>query len=693
MLPSGTEQRFEIRERLGSGSFGIVYEAFDHYRNRSVALKVLERASADAVARFKREFRNLAEVRHPNLASLYELLVVGDHWILSMELIRGTELLEHLAIAELQNSLVQLRTPADLEKTLKLRRTPKKSAVSAVYINQVRETFRQLAVAITVLHEHGIVHRDIKPSNIMITPEGRVVLLDFGLAVAIAADDSIDRQTVVGTPGYMSPEQISASAPSTASDWYAFGVLLFQALTGRMPFVAPTPLDVMELQVRGEPARASEAVPALPDDLASLADDCISRDPEARPPDAKVLQRLGVRQHDPIGIKRKRARRPDCIGRRREVRTLRSWIASGQKGEPRVILLHGSPGSGKSALLDLLLDQIRAEADALIVSGRCQAWESVRFNAVDSVVDSLARELRREHRPDVDRRLNRAVAVTQLFPALIPARSADTGEETITVPPKGDRLIAKAVGELRSILSAAAGDRSILIVLDDAQWGDYQSAQILLRLLQSEKVTLLLSYRTEDWRTSLLLQALLSSAMPTREFRLRDLSRAMTAQMVKSATGRTNQRLASAVFRQTKGNPALIEMAVDAIFGDPKNHRSLIARAASLRIERLSASARQLFQFLLARDGPIDDALAAKALELFESDEPLRSLRRERLIRVRKTGDLQEIDVYHPRIREALAPGRFGSGDVQHRGDRFLGSGIVEAANAHEDRHGVRQPG
>jgi serine/threonine protein kinase len=84
------EDRFEIASRLGSGSFGIVYEAFDRYRNCTVALKMLERAVPDAVTRFKREFRYLAELRHPNLASLYELLVLGDKWALSMELIRGT---------------------------------------------------------------------------------------------------------------------------------------------------------------------------------------------------------------------------------------------------------------------------------------------------------------------------------------------------------------------------------------------------------------------------------------------------------------------------------------------------------------------------------------------------------------------------------------------------------------------------
>src|SRR5215213_6401854 len=111
MLSKAVEERFEIGRRLGAGSFGIVYEAFDRYRNRTVALKILEAVSADNVARFKREFRYLAEVRHPNLASMYELVVAGSQWILVMELIQGTELLEHLAAIELQHSFVDVRIP------------------------------------------------------------------------------------------------------------------------------------------------------------------------------------------------------------------------------------------------------------------------------------------------------------------------------------------------------------------------------------------------------------------------------------------------------------------------------------------------------------------------------------------------------------------------------------------------------
>lgn len=653
MFLSEEDERFEIRARLGSGSFGVVYEAFDRYRNRAVALKVLERASADAVARFKREFRTLAEVRHPNLASLYELLVVGDRWVLSMELIKGVELLEHLAVAELQHSFVKLRM-SDVDQTLRLRRLKKKSQLSALYIEHVRDTFRQLAVAIAMLHSHGIVHRDIKPSNIMITPEGRVVLLDFGLAVGVALDDSIDRKTVVGTPGYMSPEQIAASKPSMASDWYGFGVLLFQALSGKMPFTAPTQLDLMQLQLHGEPARAVDLIEKLPRDLATLADACISRDPAARPADHEVLRRLGMRRWNPGRIDRKRPRRASLIGRSRDLRALRACVDS----SPGMILLHGSAGSGKSALLDLLLDQIRAESDALILSGCCQAWESVSFNAIDSLVDSLARELRREHPPQVDAIMGRAVAVTQLFPALIPMKPSQMDDETVAMPAKGKRLISRAISELRSILRATAGKRPLLIVLDDAQWGDYQSAEVMLELLREPNLTILLSYRSEDWRTSLLLQALVGAGVASREFHLRELSPAMTAQFLKSVTGRDRKRLAQAVFRQTKGNPAMIEMTLEALRSGAREQGALLTRAIALRLRRLSAPAQQLFQFLLSRDGPINDALAAKALELFESDEPLRTLRHERLIRVRKTGDLQEIDVYHPTLREALDAGQ-----------------------------------
>jgi serine/threonine protein kinase len=286
MLDAGA--RFAINRKLGAGSFGVVYDAIDHYRNRPVALKVLERAAPETVTRFKREFRYLAELRHPNLASMYEMLVLDEKWVLSMELVRGSELLEYLAFTELQNSFHAGVVPV----------AP--VALSPAYIENVRETFRQLAVAVAVLHARDIVHRDIKPSNIMITAEGRVVLLDFGLIVEVELDETIDRRKVVGTPGYMSPEQMMAEMPTTASDWYSVRVLLYQALTGQMPHMAQNAMEMMEKMMKEDVVPASEIVAGIPKDLSDLASVLFHRSADARAGDIDILQRLGVTAFDPI---------------------------------------------------------------------------------------------------------------------------------------------------------------------------------------------------------------------------------------------------------------------------------------------------------------------------------------------------------------------------------------------------------
>jgi len=647
-LSPAAEERFEIRQRLGSGSFGSVYAAFDRLRQREVALKVLDRAAPESVARFKREFRSLAELRHPNLAAMYELLVLGEQWILTLELVHGSELLEALAFAELQSALVAART-FDPEKRIHIRKKPKSEGLSPVYVEHVRDTFRQLAVAIEMLHSNGVIHRDIKPSNIMITAEGRVVLLDFGLVAEMSLEDTIDRAKVVGTPGFMSPEQIEALPPTPASDWYSFGVMLYLAITGLLPFTGDTdaPAELIENQMRGEVIPLNRVLPNVPEDLASLAEELVQRDPGKRPKDAEILQRLGITLFDPRRPDRQRPRIAEIVARGRELRRLRALIANAEPGVPQLIHLDGSPGVGKSVVADALLDGLRS-TDAIIVGGRCRAWESVPMNAIDAIVDSLARLLRHDPTPAALESLSRSAALTQLFPALATVKFAP-GDDTIAIA-TGDKLVARAAAELTSVLLAAAGERPLVIFLDDAQWGDYQSAQMFARLLRSsepQRVTVIFCFRTEDARTSLLLQGL--STVKAARVRVGDLSRAATGKILKRA-GLRRGGLLDRVYRESRGNPTLTDMIIH-------EDGAQLGRVVSERLNGLSAAAQRLFVFLLSSEGPVSEEEAQSTLELFEVDEPLRTLVREHLIRIRRTGDLREIDLYHPRMREVLRRG------------------------------------
>jgi hypothetical protein len=649
------DNRFQIRRQIGVGSFGVVYEAFDRQRNRTVALKTLARADADSVARFKREFRSLAELRHPNLAAMYELIAEGDAWTLSMELVRGTDLLEHLSFAEIQSSFLEQThsdVPFDPDARIAIRRRPAaEGKLSAVYLGHVRDTFRQLAEALAFLHAHGVVHRDVKPTNVLITPEGRVVLLDFGLAIDAASDPALEAGLVVGTPGYMSPEQIAMSRATPASDWYSFGVMLYQALTGRKPFVAANGADMLEQQLRATPVPVAVVVPGLPADVCAIADRCLDRDPLQRPAEGEILEVFGSSLVQARGDIRAHARGAALIGRGRELRALVRHVTGFVHECSGVVLLHGSPGIGKSVVADQLLDEVRASTDALILGGRCHGWETLPFNAVDAIVDSIARAARAEPSPAIDRVLSHSVSMTRLFPTLdFPSASSldnDGDDVTLILPPTPQLAMARAALELHALLEALAGERPIVLFLDDAQWGDYQSAEIFLRLLTAgagPRIVLVLAYRTEDWRTSLLLQTILGSTTPRAEVQLEKLTPPMMDKLVRRERPDAPKAFRDVAVREADGNPGLLEKIVR---GGP-----LLGDAVTSRLAELSASARRVFTILRDAEGPVSEETVERKLELFESDEPLRTLTRERLIRVRRTGDLRELDVYHPRLRD-----------------------------------------
>jgi serine/threonine protein kinase len=191
--------RFQILKRLGSGGMGVVYEALDRVRGEAVALKTLRWPDGATIYRFKKEFRTLADIAHTNLVALYELFGERDQWYFTMELVPGVEFTEHVR-------------PHGLDVT------------------RLRPALAQVAEGLVAVHRAGKLHRDLKPSNVKVTPQGRVVILDFGISAdALAVRNSGPPRTIEdgvwGTVAYMAPEQIDGH-PAVASDWYALGCTL-----------------------------------------------------------------------------------------------------------------------------------------------------------------------------------------------------------------------------------------------------------------------------------------------------------------------------------------------------------------------------------------------------------------------------------------------------------------------------------
>ena len=257
----GTE-RFALRRRLGAGGMGVVHEAHDRRMDKIVALKTLTRAEAAHIYRFKREFRTLADVSHPNLVSLYELMSEGDHWFFTMELVKGVTFIQYVrpeipvapetsindTLPAVRSRLVrESNSEAETEEfdsshiSHESGEIPLLEAASQINLSnykldeaRLRSAVRQLAEGVNRLHEMGKLHRDIKPSNVLVDGDGRVVILDFGLVEDV--EPELHETLLAGTPDYMAPEQGAQTTISKASDWYSVGVMLYQALTGRLPF-------------------------------------------------------------------------------------------------------------------------------------------------------------------------------------------------------------------------------------------------------------------------------------------------------------------------------------------------------------------------------------------------------------------------------------------------------------------------
>jgi serine/threonine protein kinase len=657
--------RFRLRRRLGAGGMGVVYEAFDAAQDTLVAVKTLSQVDPSSLYFLKNEFRALADVVHPNLVGLHGLFSDGDHWFITMELVVGVSFVDHVRGGT-------TAFPAD-EDTMRL----PVEALTGLEVREMvlRAALLQLASGAEAIHAAGKVHRDLKPSNVLVTPQGRVVILDFGLAAELT-DEAIG-QTIqgglLGTPAYMAPEQLIGLPASPASDWYAVGVMLYQSLVGELPFTGRFH-EVFAAKQR-EPPRPSASVPGISADLDELCIALLARDPVVRPSGKHVLEWLdgggaapssALSSRDSSGAL-SRVESP-FVGRSEELSVLEAALVATGEGRSVAVLVSGTSGMGKTALVDHFLTAVRERGHAVVLAGRCYERESVAFKALDPLIDSLTRHLRRS--PSAEAFLPRDVrALVRVFPVLERVEAIMESPQRRALPADPQELRRRAFGALREMFGRIADRSPFVVFVDDLQWGDVDSAEVIREILAPPDAPAMLfvgTCRSDEREASPCIQALLDNPPGVGKIEWIDLpvgvlGDAEATELAGRLLGDAGSAV-DAVRREGRGSPFFITELVryleQRVTDDDASSAGVLMldRALQRRVSRLSEPTRRALQVISVAARPLSSATIAAATALgSEAHAALRQLTGLKLARRVGADDSTEYTTYHDRIREAVA--------------------------------------
>jgi len=678
----GTE-RFVVERRLGAGGFGVVYRARDKKRDAVIALKTLSRGDSDALYRFKQEFRSLADIAHPNLVSLYELLSDGEQWFFTMELVDGVDFLDHVRGTRSADSDFPTEPTPSMTPTLSERSgledlmRPGLTLAPAADDGRLWPALSQLGEGLAALHSAGKLHRDIKPSNVLVTGAGRVVLLDFGLVSDLSKDGVLQSMHLVGTPAYMSPEQAAGKPVTAASDWYGVGVILYEALTGTRPFPGQF-LDVLVQKQESEPPPPRELSPAISVELDWFCRSLLRKDPRDRPAEAEILAclRAAARRHVPSPLPARATPRPaPFVGRAPQLAALDRAFARSRETGAVVVLVEGLAGVGKTAILRRFLDDLSdREKDLVVLAGRCFEQETVPYKALDSLVDALSNYLKRLPTSEVEALLPRdLLPLARVFPVLRQVEAVAAARRRVLAIPDSQELRRRAFGALRELLARLSDRVPLVLFIDDLQWGDADSAALLAELLRPPDppgLLLLACCRSEDAASSLLVAAL--RALPSSEGNLEleqwsiealshEEARALARAHLED-TGEEAEASIEAVARESQGNPLFIDELARHVRSRPPESGASEVLSGVVRLQdviwervaELPPHARRLLSTVAVAGRPLDRTVARIAAELSVDDLPaLAVLRAGHLIRVAGSEE-DHIEIYHELIRGTI---------------------------------------
>jgi serine/threonine protein kinase len=663
----GDGGRYVIKGILGRGGMGIVYRAFDVEMDREVALKTLPDLVPSEIVILKEEFRVLAGVTHESLIELYDLVVHDDEAPDSTSSPRHPQAFFTMELLDGHDVVTHVHGHSERADT-------GGQAPSEGWLDRLAKVLPQLTGAVSALHRAGKLHRDIKPSNVWVTANGRLVLLDFGLAIALAGAGRDDTGAdAAGTLAYMAPEQIERRPLSPATDWYAVGEVLYEVLTGAAAF-GGSKSEIIDAKSRGRLRSPGELVEHVPPPLDALTMGLLHPDATQRASEddvARTLRTLGFAVADDRDTPPPES---PFVGREPELSALVSAFEQCSAGAPVLIRVEGASGIGKTELVRHITGALESAHEAVVLHGRCHPQESVPYKAFDAIVDGLSRVLARLPREDAARLAPRSPgALLRVFPALETVTVLrETREERQPVEPHERRRRGfEALGEL---LSALARERPTVLWIDDLQWGDADSLLLLRELLGAAGPALfVVGYRSEDLEQGPFLAELdrAVAVLPTassRRIRLAPLgeapSRALAASILGQRSGE-DAELVDAIVAEAAGSPFFIaELARHAARtpgSPPPAVPGADGRLAGViydRLERLRPDERRLLEIVSIAGGPLDRSLVLAAAGLGERGRPsIARLGQACLLRTARFSDRPTVETYHDRIGEALVVG------------------------------------
>jgi len=624
---------YRILGTLGAGGMGEVYLAEDTRLQRKVAIKLLPShftQNADRVRRFEQEARAASALNHPNIVTIYDIGESDAGPFIAMEYVAGRT----------------LRT---------LGRTP-------VPIETLVDWGRQIAGALAVAHDAGIVHRDIKPDNIMVRDDGYVKVLDFGLARLSPKDELISEVAtaaathpgaLVGTLRYMAPEQAAGGKVSAAVDMFALGVVLYELATDRHPLAADTLLGFVQALATAAPTPPSRIVPAIPAAFDVLVLRLMDRNERRRPSARETVAALSAVNDEGVGyvVPPLAASRPSIVGREKERAILASALETAAVGHGSLLCVAGEPGIGKTTLVEDVLAAVAANGQPWrIARGRC----SERLAGAEAylpwleALDALCRDAGGESTIQAMRR----VAPTWLAQVV---RGDDSGDAMPLAELKSASQ-ERLKRELAVLLEELSRERPLVVFFDDLHWSDISTIDALAYLAArfgTLRLLIVATYRPSDLALArhpfVQLKRDLQARGVCREIELgfldrSDINRYLALQFVRHAFP---PDLASLIHAKTEGSPLfmvdLVRFLRDrAIFVERDGEWRLARPVADIeltlpesvqgmiqrKIDQLDADERRLLGTASVQGYEFDSAITSEILGLAaaEGEERLQRL-------------------------------------------------------------------